>query len=96
MDANIKMMKSQNHAELARYEEVARILTGNRTATVDDGVKWVRYVVSELSIPPLSSHGMTESHIPEAVQKTLNASSYKGNPIQLSETILAEILEKAL
>ncbi len=96
MDANIKAMKAENHAGLARYEEVARILTENRTASAEDGVKWVSNLVSELKIPSLSSHGMMESHIPEAVQKTLNASSYKGNPIQLSETILAEILEKAL
>jgi alcohol dehydrogenase class IV len=75
---------------------VARIVTGNQTATVDDGVKWVSDLVSELKIPSLSSHGMTETHIPEAVQKTLNASSYKGNPLPLNEQILSEILTKAL
>ena len=96
MEANIKTMQSENHAGLARYEEVARIVTGNQTATVDDGVKWVSDLVSELKIPSLSSHGMTETHIPEAVQKTLNASSYKGNPLPLNEQILSEILTKAL
>jgi len=49
-----------------------------------------------LNIPTLSAHGMTEAHIPEAVQKTLNASSYKGNPIPLNAEVLTEILEKAL
>ncbi|MBL8064004.1 MAG: hypothetical protein JNK32_13330 [Anaerolineales bacterium] len=53
-------------------------------------------LVDELKIPSLSAHGMTEAHIPEAVQKTLNASSYKGNPIPLSGGILKEILERAL
>jgi alcohol dehydrogenase class IV len=96
MDANIKAMKLENHAGLIRYEEAARILTGNQTATVDDGVKWVSDLVSELKIPPLSSHGMTQAHIPEAVMKTLNASSYKGNPIPLGEQTLSEILANAL
>lgn len=96
MEANIKVMKAEDHAGLVRYEEAARILTGSSSATVDDGLKWVRGLVSELKIPSLSAHGMTEAYIPEAVQKTLNASSYKGNPIPLSEGVLREILERAL
>ena len=96
MEANIKAMQAENHAGLARYEEVARILTGNSSATVNDGLKWVTDVVREMDIPSLSAHGMTETHISEAVQKTLNASSYKGNPIVLKAGVLQEILEKAL
>ena len=95
MEANIEAMKAEKHAGLARYEEVARILTGN-AATVEDGLQWVKELVRELNIPALSAHGMTKAHIPEAVQKTLNASSYKGNPILLSPEILQKILEKAL
>ena len=95
MEANIEAMKAEKHAGLARYEEVARILTGN-AATVEDGLQWVKELVRELNIPALSAHGMTKAHIPEAVQKTLNASSYKGNPILLSPEILQKVLEKAL
>ncbi|HNA87900.1 MAG TPA: iron-containing alcohol dehydrogenase [Anaerolineales bacterium] len=96
MEANIKAMQAENHAGLARYEEVARILTGNSSATVNDGLKWVTDVVDEMNIPSLSAHGMSATHIPEAVQKTLNASSYKGNPIALKDEVLTDILEKAL
>lgn len=96
MEANIKAMQVENHAGLARYEEAARILTGNSSATVNDGLKWVTDVVREMNVPSLSAHGMTATHIPEAVQKTLNASSYKGNPIALKEQTLSEILQKAL
>jgi alcohol dehydrogenase class IV len=53
-------------------------------------------LVNELKIPSLSVHRMNESHIPEAVQKTLNASNYKGNPITLSEADLSETLRMAL
>ena len=96
MESNIKAMQAENHAGLARYEEVARILMGNSSATVNDGLKWVTDVVREMNIPSLSAHGMSATHIPEAVQKTLNASSYKGNPIALKAEVLTEILEKAL
>lgn len=96
MEANIEAMQTEKHVGLARYEEVARILTGNASASARDGVKWVSELVNELNIPSLSTHGMTEAHIPEAVQKTLNASSYKGNPIALKASVLQEILEKAL
>lgn len=96
MEANIEAMMAENHSRLARYEEVARILTGKASASASDGVRWVSELASELKIPSLSAHGMTSSHIPEAVQKTLNASSYKGNPIPLSPQGLTGILEKAL
>ena len=96
MEANIEAMMAEKHAGLTRYEEVARILTGKASASANDGVRWVSELVSELKIPSLSAHGMTEAHIPEAVQKTLNASSYKGNPIPLKAEVLTAILEKAL
>ena len=96
MEANIEAMMAENHSGLARYEEVARILTGKASASASDGVRWVSELANELKIPSLSAHGMTSSHIPEAVQKTLNASSYKGNPIPLSPQGLTGILEKAL
>ena len=57
--------------------------------------EFVNDLVNELNIPAISAHGMNESHFPGAVQKTLNANSYKGNPIALNERDLKAILEKA-
>jgi alcohol dehydrogenase class IV len=98
MDVNIKALQSRHagHPALERYIEIAQIVTGDKNVSAQDGVKWVGDLVSELNIPSLSSLGMRESHIPEAVQKTLSASSYKGNPIPLSEGELGNILERAL
>lgn len=98
MGANLNALESRytGHAAIERYDEIARLLTGIELASAWDGVQWVSTLVHELNIPPLSAHGMNESHIPEAVQKTLSASSYKGNPIPLREEELGEILEKAL
>lgn len=98
MDANLKALESRHagHAAIERYDEIAQLLTGIELASAWDGVQWVSALVGELNIPPLSAHGMTEAHIPEAAQKTLNASSYKGNPIALSEGELTGILERAI
>jgi alcohol dehydrogenase class IV len=98
MEANIKALESRHagHVAIERYIEIAQIVTGDKNASLRDGLKWVSDLVSELNIPPLSAHGMNESHIPEAVEKTLNASSTKGNPIVLSEGELRDVLERAL
>ena len=98
MGANIKALESRQpkHPALGRYVEIARILTGNQDATVYDGAKWTSELVNDLNIPRLSTYGMSPKDFPEAVQKTQNASSFKGNSIVLSEKELTEILEKAL
>lgn len=98
MEANLKALESRytGHVAIERYTEIAQMVTGNESASAWDGVQWVGDLVRELKISPLSAHGMNATHIPEAVQKTLNASSYKGNPIPLNEGELREILEKAL
>ena len=98
MEANIKALETRRpeHPSLRRYEEVAKIITGDETATARDGVRWTQNVVNDLKIPRLSEYGMSEKQFPEAVEKTLEASSFKGNPIPLNENELIEILEKAL
>jgi alcohol dehydrogenase class IV len=100
MEANIKALESRQpeHPALARYAEIARILTGEKDATAKDGVEWTSELVNTLNIPRLSAYGMKPEDfaLREAVQKTQNASSFKGNPIVLDAKELTEILEKAL
>lgn len=98
MEANLKAMNSRqpDHPALARYDEVAQILTGDKNASAFDGVKWVSDLVRDLNIPALSAYGLTRGRFSEAVDKTMKASSTKGNPIVLGEDELREILEKAL
>lgn len=98
MEANFKALETRqpSHPALQRYAEISRLLTGEDSATTQDGIEWTRQVVRDLNIPPLSQYGLRAEQIPEAVEKTLQASSFKGNPIPLTETELAEILEKAL
>jgi alcohol dehydrogenase class IV len=98
MEANIKALGSRQpgHPALSRYVEIARILTGAQDASAYDGLKWTYELVNDLHIPRLSAYGMTQQDFPAAVQKTQKASSFKGNPILLSEAELTGILVKAL
>jgi alcohol dehydrogenase class IV len=98
MEANIKALETRQpeHPALMRYVQVAKILTNNEASTAQDGVTWTQQLVDDLNIPRLSAYGMTHEHFPEAVDKTQNASSFKGNPIVLTENELIEILERAL
>jgi alcohol dehydrogenase class IV len=98
MEANLHaLMKRQpEHPALARYTEIAQILKNDPGADAADGVNWVSKLVREMNIPSLSSYGMSHEHFPEAVAKTLKASSFKGNPILLTDAELMEILDKTL
>jgi alcohol dehydrogenase class IV len=98
MEANLKALETREPGRpvLARYTEIAQILTGDSDATASDGVSWVSDLVHNTNIPSLSSYGMGREHFSEAVEKTLKASSFKGNPILLTEAELRGILERAL
>lgn len=98
MEANIVVLETRQpeHPALQRYVEVAKILTGDETATAQDGVMWTKQLVDDLHIPGLSHYGMNSRRFDEAIDKTLKASSFKGNPIPLNEHELRSILEKAL
>jgi alcohol dehydrogenase class IV len=93
--AALRQRDSDSEA-LRRYDEVARLLTGNTGATADDGVKWVRELVGDLQIEPLGSYGIREEHVADLVAKAAIASSMKANPIALTAGELAETLQRAL
>jgi len=97
MAINIRVSRALNvTAVVARYDEVARLLTGNAQATAGDGVRWVEALVRALNIPKLSSYGISDSHVPELVTKAAHASSMKANPVSLNEESLTEILQASL
>jgi alcohol dehydrogenase class IV len=98
MEANVMSLRSRapDSAALARYNEVARIITGKDTAQAADGVAWAQYLCRQLKVPPLSTFGISETDIPMVVEKSKNASSMKGNPIRLTDEELTEILNKAV
>ncbi len=98
MAANIRALRERAAGgdALRRYDEVARLLTGNVGATADDGVKWVHELVDDLQIKPLGVYGISEEHVADLVAKAANASSMKANPITLTSEELAETLRAAI
>jgi alcohol dehydrogenase class IV len=98
MAANIQTLQIEDPTgeALWRYGEVARMLTGDATATVHDGVDWVLWLCDTLHVPPLSSYGLTKADFDDLIEKAGAASSMKGNPIKLSPDRLYTILKRAL
>lgn len=95
---NIEALRARDPSGvyLARYTDVARILTGQATATADDAAPWLRDLVNELEVPPLARYGLTRAAIPELVNNAQRSSSMQGNPIVLSRDELTQTLEAAL
>jgi alcohol dehydrogenase class IV len=95
--ANIRALltRAPDHPSLARYAELATILTGDATAGVEDGVEWLQQLCADLHIPPLSRYGFNLEDAPALITKAQAASSMKANPIALNDQELHEILAQA-
>ena len=97
LEANIEALRARTpqSTALARYDEVARLVTGQPHASAEDAVWWAEEMCRMLEIPPLSAYGVRESHAPVLVEKASRASSMKGNPILLTEAELREVILRA-
>ncbi len=96
--ANLAALRGRrpDSPSLARYTEAARLLTGDVEATADDGAAWLARLVADLRIPGLAAHGVTPADLPTIAAKAAQASSMKGNPINLEPEELSAILTAAL
>jgi alcohol dehydrogenase class IV len=81
---------------LARYEEAARLLTGDPAATAGDAVSWLAALCRQLDVPPLSALGIQSEQFDAIVAQARQASSMKGNPLPLTDEELAQIVADAL
>ena len=98
MTANLRALRSRapDSDALRRYDEIARLVTGNPSATADEGVRWVGVLVADLKVPKLAAYGISQAHVGELVEKAAKASSMKANPIALTKEELAGILRAAM
>ena len=96
MEVNVRALQSReaDSAALVRYDEVAQLLTGKATAQAADGLAWVQGLCAVLKVPSLAEFGLKEQDFPTIVAKSQRSSSMKGNPIELTEDELLEILKK--
>jgi alcohol dehydrogenase class IV len=96
--ANIQALRDRqpDAPALARYGEVARMLTGNPSAGPEAVAPWLDALRADLHIPRLRAYGFTLADAPALITKAQAASSMKANPLPLTDNELAAILEQAI
>lgn len=82
--APVMEMNMRRAPNRERFEEVRQI------------VGEVSELVGALKVPGLSAYGLCSGNVPELVERAMQASSMKGNPVALSPEELREILLRAL
>jgi alcohol dehydrogenase class IV len=97
VEINVEALRARmpGSEALNRYDNVARLLTGQPHSSAEDAVWWLTEICEKLGIPPLSAYGVEEEQIPDVVAKAAKASSMKANPIELTPVELTEILTRA-
>lgn len=81
---------------LARFDEIGRILTGRDTAAASDAVSWLGELCVQFGLSGLRRYGLSKVDFPIVVERAKKASSMQGNPVELSDEELGEILERAV
>ena len=80
---------------LAKYDRVARWLTGSKSAGATELIQELKDLGRDLNIPPLTNFGLGRDQIPNLVTRSLKASSMRTNPVSLTEIELRDIIEKS-
>jgi alcohol dehydrogenase class IV len=98
IEANVRALAPtpDGRPALARYAEVAAILTGDPAAAVEDGIAWIRDTVGLLEIPRLAAFGLGTQDVDDVAAKAAASSSMQGNPAVLSTEDLRTILLDAI
>ena len=61
------------------------MLTGRDSATAEEGADWLQELGQDLHIRSLTELGLKQKDLDLAVEKSINASSMKGNPVVLEQ-----------
>jgi len=98
MTVNVQALQERqpDNPALDRFDELARLVTGNQDSVAGDGVAWVQALCRDLQVPSLAFYGIGIADIPLVVEKAARSSSMKGNPLTLTHPELEHILRLAL
>jgi alcohol dehydrogenase class IV len=98
MRVNLAALRARGADEpcLARFADVARLLTGRRDAEADEAVDWLESIRKDLGVPRLAAYGVTPELAAGLLPAVRASSSMKGNPVDLTDEELGEILERAI
>src|SRR5690606_450691 len=77
--ANLAALRSRAGEDpvLERFDEVARLITGDARAMAEDGLVWCDRITGQLRIPRLRHWGVTEADAEDLARKSTDASSMK-------------------
>jgi len=97
-EMNVQALRARapSSSALDRYDEVARIVTGNHAARAEDVAAWLEALVEALAVPRLTTYGVTSGDIARVVAAARQASSMQGNPIVLTDDELTEAFRVAI
>jgi alcohol dehydrogenase class IV len=97
IEVNLAALRSRGGGEgERRYADVARILTGRKSARADEAAAWVRTLVGDLGLPGLGAYGVLPSHFELLSGQAAISNSMKANPAALTAAERVEILARAL
>ena len=98
MRVNVQALaaRAPGHVSLTRYGEIAAVVTGSSESTAIDAATWVEGLVQHLAVPRLRTYGVTPAHLSDIAARAEQASSMKGNPVELRRDELVSILTAAL
>ena len=86
----------RDHPCQLRLRELAGMVTGNQDATFEDALAWIHQTVHLLNIPCLGFYGCSKDDLPLLIEKSIQASSMKGNPGPLLPEEIADIIQRVL
>lgn len=93
---NLRALRARGEAcHLERFRELAALLTGKEDAQPEDAVSRIEELTKELRVVPLSGLGVSRELALRSVPMARRASSMKGNPIELTDEELEELVTSA-
>ena len=97
MEVNLRALRDRapEHPAIERMAEVASLLTSQPDASPEDAIAWLQELTAVLSIPGLASYGLNDVEIEAVVTAAQKASSMRGNPIELNDTEVSEIVTRS-
>ncbi len=98
IEANVRALRSRPDGGpvLDRYAEAARLLTGTPSASVEDGLAWIRETLTLLASPGLGAFGIRPDQADDIAAGAARSSSMQGNPVALSHGDLRAILLQSI
>jgi alcohol dehydrogenase class IV len=98
IEANVRALRSRPDGGpvLDRYVEAARLLTGTPSASVEDGLAWIRETLTLLASPGLGAFGIRPDQADDIAAGAARSSSMQGNPVALSHGDLRAILLQSI